>query len=416
LESQGDIQERVLIVSQTFPPASGIGGRRWAKFAKYLRKAGNEVEVISAQLPASSGQSWMEDVEGIKQYHYEHKYPSILSQNPRSIFQKIRYRFALARALFKADGTPYDRAIYDEKAFLEVLESRLKEFKPQTLIVTSPPVNLVFYAAKIRNQYPGVKFIADFRDPWLDGNYYGYANLRPKALKAEKAKEAFVVQQFDKIVSVSPWSLVLAGLTDRYPESASKFELLPHGWDRDDVLGSGKQNVEVDMIYGGNLYKGFEPLLGFLARYANDKNIKVEVYSSSEVPEQALRTEGNFKIRNAIPVSDFFARIRQSEQLLLLIPKGAENGFSTKVLEFAAAGKGIIAVGYPGTLSELIVEKCLGSFVALDRLEEDFDNARKVLSKLRPDRKWIEDHEISRITEGLQRIIKELNVNRGAEK
>src|SRR5690606_26294711 len=140
-------------------------------------------------------------------------------------------------------------------------------------------------------------------------------------------------------------------------------EILSHGWDRDDIMSREKPNIEVDMIYGGNLYKGFEPLLVFLSQYAHEKNVKVEIYSNSEVPEQALNTQGNFKIRNAIPVSNFFQRIRESKQLILLIPKGAENGFPTKVLEFAATGKPILAVGYSGTLSELIVQKGLGSFV-----------------------------------------------------
>lgn len=407
LQKGEEIEKRVLIISQTFPPASGIGGRRWAKFAKYLKKQGFEIEVISAQIGQSSEQSWMADVEGIKQHHYTHKYPEILSKNPSSLFQKLQYRLAYTRAMLKAEGTPYDRALYDEAAFIEVLEARLKEFKPQTLIITSPPVNLVFYAAKIRNQYPDIKFIADFRDPWLDGNHYGYANLRPKSLKAEEAKEDFIVQHFDKILS--PWTLVVNGFTGRYPKSASKFELLPHGWDREDIMGKQKPNIEVDIIYGGNLYKGFEPLLAFLARYAHEKNIKVEIYAGSEVPQQILDSQGNFKVRNAIPVQEFFARIRQSKQLLLLIPETLKNGFPTKLLEFSATGKGIIAVGYPGTLSELIVKKGLGSFVALDRLEEDFENARKALSKLNPDRKWIKDHEINRVTENLQRIIEELN-------
>ena len=412
MQKVGEIEKRVLIVSQTFPPASGIGGRRWAKFAKYLKKQGFEIEVISAEIAASSGQSWMADVEGIKQHHYTHKYPEILSKNPDSLFQKLQYRIAYARAMVRANGTPYDRALYDEKAFLEILESRLKEFKPQTLIITSPPVNLVFYVAKIRSQYTDVKFVADFRDPWLDGDHYGYAALRPKALEAEVAKEDFIVQHFDKILS--PWTLVVNGFIGRHPKSDSKFELLPHGWDRDDIVGRGKPNIEVDLIYGGNLYKGFEPLLAFLSRYAHEKNIKVEIYAGSEVPKQILDSQGNFKVRNAIPVSDFFARVRQSKQLLFLIPERLKDGFPTKLLEFAATGKGIIAVGYAGTLSDLIVKKGLGSFVALDRLEEDFENARKSLSKLSPDRKWIKDHELNRITEDLIRMIEELNTD-GAE-
>jgi len=413
LKKSGEIANRVLIVSQTFPPASGIGGRRWAKFAKYLKKNGYEVEVIAAQLPSAEEQSWMRDVEGIKQHHYRHRYPDILSKIPNSLYQKLRYRLALTRAMFKADGTPYDRAVFDEIAFLEVLESRLNIFKPQTLIITSPPVNLVFYAAKIRDRYPEVKFIADFRDPWLDGDHYGYANLRPKALEAEKAKEDFIVSQFDEIVS--PWPLVVEGFSSRYPDSSSSFDLLAHGWDRDDIIGKAKPKIEVDIIYGGNLYKGFEPLLAYLARYAHEKNIKIEIYARSEIPQEILDSQGNFKVRKAIPVSDFFARVRQSKQLIFLIPERLKDGFPTKLLEFAATGKGILAVGYSGTLSDLIVKKGLGSFVALDRLDEDFENARKTLSKLSPDRKWIKDHEMSRVTEDLLKIIKELNTAGGSE-
>ena len=406
------MKNRVLIVSQTFPPADGIGGRRWAKFAKYLKREGCEIEVISAKLPSAENKAWHADVEGIKQYHYSHQYPQILSRVPSSLYQKLSYRIALTRARLKADGSPYDRALYDEKAFLEILESRLQDFKPQVVIISSPPVNLLFYAAKIRNRFPDVKFIADFRDPWLDGNHYGYADLHPKALKVEKEKEDFIVRNFDKIVS--PWALVVDGFTARYPGFARNFVLLAHGWDRDDILGRQKPNMEVDLIYGGNLYKGFEPLLAFLARYAHQKNAKIEIYAGSEVPQKILDTQGNFKVRNAIPVSDFFARIRQSKHLLFLIPERLKDGFPTKLLEFAATGKPIIAVGYSGTLSELIVQKGIGSFVAIDKLEEDFENARKGLSKLSPDTRWIKDHELSRITQNLQEIIAELNPKSGA--
>lgn len=413
LQKDGEIAKRVLIVSQTFPPASGIGGRRWAKFAKYLMKIGFEVEVISAKLPNTAGLSWTDDVEGVKHYHYTHNYPEILSQNPKSLLHKLQYRLELTRAKLKAYGTPYDRALYDENAFVEILESRLKEFQPQALIITSPPVNLVFYAAKIRNQYPKVKFIADFRDPWLDGNHYGYADLRPKAREAEVAKENLIVDQIDKIVS--PWPLVVNGFTERYPNSASKFELLPHGWDSDDLMSHTKANIEVDLIYGGNLYAGFEPLLAFLARKAHEQNIKIEIYARSEVPQRILDNQGNFKVRKAIPVSDFFARIRQSKQLLLLIPERLKDGFPTKVLEFAATGKPIIAVGYAGALSELIVQKGIGSFVAIDRLEQDFDQALKSLSKLNPDQKWIKDHELDRVTQSFVGIMKEINPGAVAE-
>lgn len=401
----GDIPKRVLIVSHTFPPADGIGGRRWAKFAKYLKQKDVEIEVVSAKLPEAAAQSWLEDVKEIKQYHYRHRYPTILSKTPRSIFQKLSYRFALTRALIKADGSPYDRAIYNKNAFLEILDERLKTFKPDALIVSSPPVNLVFYAAKIRSKYPDIQFIADFRDPWLDGNFYGYGNLRPKALEAEKAKENLIVGEFDKIVS--PWQLVVDGFSQRYPSKHTNIQLLPHGWDQDDIRIDKSLKSELDLIYGGNLYKGFEPLLAFLFRFSEEKRLKIEVYSKSEVPERLLNSAGTMKVRNAIPVKEFFKRIQQSKYLLLLIPEGLKDGFPTKILEFAATGKPILAVGHAGTLSELIIQKGLGTFVALDKLEEDFEQALNNLSKLKPDRTWVESHRLDKVTDQLIELLDE---------
>lgn len=405
MQEAGNLKKRVLIVSHTFPPAEGIGGRRWAKFAKYLNKKGVELEVISATLPKSSAESWMDDIREIKQYHYLHRYPSILSRTPVNVFQKLRYRWSLTKAKMKADGTPYDRALYDEEAFIELLEERLNAFTPKAIIISSPPVNLVFYAAKIRSKYPEVKFIADFRDPWLDGDYYGYANLHPKALDAEKAKEKFVVGEFDKIVS--PWQLVIDGFIKRYPTKHAKMQLLSHGWDEEDMPISEKQKTDLGLIYGGNLYKGFEPLLAFLFKFSADRNVKVEIYSNSEVPDRLLRTEGNLKIDNAIPVQDFFKRMMQSRYLLMLIPAGAKDGFPTKILEFAATGKPIIAVGHAGTLSELIIEKGLGTFVALDKLETDFEPALRRLSNCKPDNAWIQNHGLDKITDNLIAILEE---------
>ncbi|NEN24052.1 glycosyltransferase family 4 protein [Cryomorpha ignava] len=405
MQRPGDIQKRVLIVSHTFPPADGIGGRRWAKFAKYLKRKGVEIEVISAKLPESSSQLWLDDAKEIKQYHYRNKYPAILSKTPSNIFQKLSYRWSLTKAMLKADGTPYDRALYDEKAFLEILEERLTAFNPHALIVSSPPVNLVFYAAKIRSKYPEIQFIADFRDPWLDGDFYGYGNLRTKALEAEKAKENFIVGEYDKIVS--PWQLVVDGFKNRYPAKKSKFRLLPHGWDQDDIQIDKKLKPELDLIYGGNLYKGFEPLLAFLFRFSADKRLRIEVYSKSEVPKRLLNSRGDMKVRNAIPVKDFFNRIQQTKNLILLIPEGLKDGFPTKILEFAATGKPIIAVGYAGTLSEQIIQKGLGTFVALDKLETEFEPALKRLSKFKPDLTWIENHRLDKITNELVGILEE---------
>src|SRR6185312_8702248 len=53
----------VLIICTAFPPFPGIGGRRWAKFAKYFAKNGVNCHVINAVNYSKNVSLWNKDVE-----------------------------------------------------------------------------------------------------------------------------------------------------------------------------------------------------------------------------------------------------------------------------------------------------------------------------------------------------------------
>ena len=56
--------EPILIICHSFPPNSGIGGRRWAKFAKELAHRGYTVHVIRNSTTARVRTSlWTNDVK-----------------------------------------------------------------------------------------------------------------------------------------------------------------------------------------------------------------------------------------------------------------------------------------------------------------------------------------------------------------
>jgi hypothetical protein len=61
-------QKNILIIC-TFPPAPSIGGRRWAKFSKYLTRAGINVSVFAAKSNKGDKSLWTKDVEDIKSIH-----------------------------------------------------------------------------------------------------------------------------------------------------------------------------------------------------------------------------------------------------------------------------------------------------------------------------------------------------------
>ncbi len=397
--------KKVLIVSQTFPPDVGIGGRRWAKFAKYFFRKGWKVEVIAADMKSSTTSSWTGDVEGIPVTRYAHRFPKILSSIPKTLKSKIAYRLALASNKLSGKGTPYDRALLDEKAFRNLFSERMWQYKPDFVIVTGAPFNLMDYAAQMRIHYPSAKFLADWRDPWIGDGRYGYSGLSGSRLQNERDKERRVVETFDFLTS--PWPFVLQDISKRHSDLTRKVHLLPHNWDPDDISAAFESDEDspIDLVYGGNLYNSFQDFLKFLEKFAFRTQNTVRIYTDAQTSLSEHQTNPWFQIKKPLPSRDFFKKMGAAQNLLFLIPEFNKDGFPTKVLEYAATGKRMIAVGYAGELSRLIESKGLGIFVDLTDVEEKFESILNDNTPLQPDQKWIAQHKTETITKGLMKLL-----------
>ena len=112
--------KHILIISYTFPPAEGIGGRRWAKFAKYLVTKGYIVHVLTANQSTTSS-SWRTDVqkENIYVYKLPIRYPKVLLEIPHSFYQKVLYKIWLILFKLYSKGTTIDRSMFWKKALIK---------------------------------------------------------------------------------------------------------------------------------------------------------------------------------------------------------------------------------------------------------------------------------------------------------
>jgi hypothetical protein len=81
--------EPILIICHGFPPVPGIGGRRWAKFAKELARRGHPVHVIRSTGPEHGPISlWAPDVQhpNIIAHPLPQRYPTVLMKQPLDRF------------------------------------------------------------------------------------------------------------------------------------------------------------------------------------------------------------------------------------------------------------------------------------------------------------------------------------------
>ncbi|MBL7882701.1 MAG: hypothetical protein JNL69_01425, partial [Bacteroidia bacterium] len=167
----GSNNKHILLISYVFPPYPGIGGRRWAKFAKYLAKNGYTVHVICAKNPFKEVSLFMDDVannSNIKIYPISGMYPKVLQkQSSFSIFDKLMYRFWKFFLQIIVKGSIYDKAIFWKKKMLKISTEVILENKIENIIVTGAPFRSVFYAADFKRRFAKINLIIDYRDPWV---------------------------------------------------------------------------------------------------------------------------------------------------------------------------------------------------------------------------------------------------------
>ena len=106
----------ILIVNFTFPPFSGVGGRRWAKFAKYLKKLEVPFHIIASKRLETES-NWTNDIGSYKEHitYIPGGYPLVLTSNPQTVTEKLKYRLALMREKYLSKGNYYDISKYWEK-------------------------------------------------------------------------------------------------------------------------------------------------------------------------------------------------------------------------------------------------------------------------------------------------------------
>lgn len=399
----GEEGRRFFIVSHTFPPAPGIGGRRWAKFAKYLRRAGARVHVLRAA-HGSEGSPWTEDVAEIRKSTYAHSFPEILDSAPATLSGKIRYRLALLHNRLRSRGTPYDRALFDEDSFLRALRHGLEREQPDTLIVSAAPFLLLKYALKLRADFPGIRFVADLRDPWTSGTSYGYRALRGKRKAFEEEAEAEAVRGFDLVLT--PWESLADAFAGQYPDAAHKVKVLPHCYDADEVVPRERKSPRTVplLYYGGNLYSGEEKVWKVFSDAARSGKIEI-ILRSSRIPEPiSALAHAHFRTESPVSSRAFFAEAARADWLLYPVPPALRDGSPTKLPEFAATGVPVAGFGAEGSLSAAMVRHGIG--VWLDDNIDAESLLRIVTSSpdLHPDSAFIKSFEAAAVTRDLLKI------------
>src|SRR5574344_1022978 len=234
--------KKVLIITYYWPPAGGSGVQRWLKFTKYLPQYGWEPVIYTPENPELNSV----DTELEKE----------VPQSVQIIRKKIVEPYALYKALTGKKGNNKIQAniiadnsgssmqklsvfirgnlfIPDPRCWwirpsVRFLKNYLKQHPVDAIISTGPPHSMHLIAQKV-SKATGIKWIADFRDPWTQIFYFKHLNLSSLAQNKHRRLELSVLKEADSVVVVSPQMK-----RDFETLSGREIELVTNGYDSAD--------------------------------------------------------------------------------------------------------------------------------------------------------------------------------------
>lgn len=368
---------KVLIISYYWPPAGGPGVQRWLKFVKYLPDFNVEPIVYIPENPnyplvdESLIAEVSKDVTIIKQPISEpYKLAGLFSKKSSSTISKgiipeQKTQSFIEKAMLYIRGNFFipDARKSWVKPSVAYLSNYIEKENISTIITTGPPHSLHLIGLQLKEKL-GVKWIADFRDPWTTIGYHKQLKLTEKSKQKHKALEKLVLNTADDIV-------VTSSVTKTEFEAITNkpIEVITNGYDYESVE-SKPLDAKFTIAHIGSLLSKRNPIILWqvLSELVQEhegfsKDFQLNfVGAVSETVLQSIETVGLANhINNAGYVSHKESIVYQkSSQVLLLVEidsKETKCIIPGKLFEYMVSNRPILALGPQGSDVENIIKE-----------------------------------------------------------
>ena len=375
---------------------AGIGGRRWAKFTKYLLQKKVDVHIIAAKNFGKNISAWHKDIEQIeienRVTYFKSNYPAYLGIVPKSVVQKIGYRIALFYVKIKIKGNYFDKSAHCRNELLKAVEIQINKGYNNVLISVGP-FRYAAYIAELKLKYPLVNFILDVRDPWANNKTsFGFETISKKRLTFEYKLEENTIQKFDKITAVA--SDINQYFIEKYGQKNDKFYTIHNGFDKQDIMltVNDTKNNEIKFVFAGTFYNKAIKYVELLVFFLNQlKTNNPELYKLlsfnfyGTVPNvfyKIIEKESSIHFFGEKPLNEIHQIVNNANGAMLFLTDDISYSFSTKFLEYLALRKPIIVFSNDGITGKFVEENGIGYSITKENIETKFLTiCNKILNK-----------------------------------
>ena len=379
--------KKVLIITYYWPPSGGAGVQRWLKFSKYLHGFGWQPIIYTPENPEAPAQDFTLlqeipiDIEFVKTPIWEpyELYKKLVGMKKG---EKVNAGFLNEKknpGMVEAFSTwvrgnffiPDARKFWI-KPSVKYLINYLKNNPVEAIISTGPPHSMHLIALGVKNEL-NIPWLADFRDPWTQIDFYNQLRLTKFADNKHKRLEKSVLAKADIVTTVSKnWSKDLEELFPR------KIEVVTNGFDPADFgRNVGELDTKFTLTHIGSLNKDRNP--NFLwatlkeicienKSFEVDLEIKFIGKTDIAVFEQLEKISLIEKARKIdyMPHKEVIAEASRSQVLMLLINNtpNVAGIIPGKIFEYLASYRPILCIAPPyGDSASIIKESGAGIVV-----------------------------------------------------
>lgn len=355
-------ENNVLLITYYWPPSGGAGVHRWLRFSKYFKPNGCNLTVYCPEdaawpvIDKDLEKEVPEDVTVIRRKAFEpHKYLG-KGGNPGVGFTQEKKTNPIKKLIVWTRGNFFipDARVFWINPSVRLLSKYLKDHPEiDTIISTGPPHSMHLIAKKLKERFD-IKWIADFRDPWTQIDFYEALLPGDRADKKHKKLEKEVLTKADEVVTVS--SACAIGLEEI---ANRKIHVITNGYS---FPNFDQSEVNLDKTFsithfGSMSYpRNPELLWKALSKLKSEhpsEYVKVEVKLVGSADYKVIESADKHGVKDCISTPGAVnhgesIQLQRQTQLLLLVANNTGNtkGILTgKFFEYLGAKRPILALG-----------------------------------------------------------------------
>ena len=371
------VPKKTLIITYYWPPAGGPGVQRWLKFVKYLPEFNIDPVVFIPENPnypiidESLTSEVSKDITIINHPIKEpYKWAGFFSNTSsktisKGIISDEKEQSFIEKSMLYVRGNFFipDARIGWVKPSVSFLLDYIKKEGIETIITTGPPHSVHLIGLQIKQKL-GVKWLADFRDPWTTIGYHKQLRLTSASKAKHKLLEKEVLNASDQIIVTSfVTKKEFQGFTNK------SIEVITNGYD-DEATVEFQMDTKFTLSHIGSLLSKRNPeilwrVLSELVRDNESFSKDFQLNFIGSISEKVLKSIKKYNLSNYIHevgyVSHQEAIIYQKKsQVLLLIEIDSEDTkciIPGKLFEYMISNRPIVAMGPKGSDVEKIIKE-----------------------------------------------------------